>query len=242
MRYLLFLTLILNTLWAKGPQNSIGIATSFSQSPYEGVKNDPLPFPMITYITDTFYIRGLEIGYKIIDFDLLKFNAVINPVFRHLDPSDSPYLSGMDKRYRTIDGGVKLVLAPIPLIKFSAKAVHDTLGVHEGYRTELKVNVLVPLSKSFIILLSHGKQKYSSDYIDYYFGVKASEATSTRSEYIPSSSSITSTGVNFIYNFTDKIGTNLGVSQAKLGDEIKNSPIVDKDKTTNYFVALTYKF
>ena len=242
MKYILLTLLFLNILWAKGPKNSVGIATAISESPYQDVENEPLPFPMVTYHTDTFYIQGLEIGYKLVNFDLLKLNAIINPVFKNLDPGDSIYLNGMDKRYRTIDAGIKLVIAPIPLVKLSAKLRADTLGVYEGYMSELKINVLVPLSKSFIIMLSYGKQNYSSDYVNYYFGVKASEATASRAEYIPSSSEITTTSANFIYNFTDKLGASLGINQAKLGDEIKNSPIVDKDKTTSYFMALTYKF
>lgn len=242
MKYIFLSILIISSIYAKGPKNSFGVGTAISQSPYQGVKNDPLPFPMVTYHTDTFYIQALEIGYKLVNFDMLKINAIINPVFRHLDPDDSPYLTGMDKRDRTIDGGVKIALKLIPLVTLSAKAMHDTLSVHEGYRRELKANILVPFSKSFIIMLSHGKQKYSSDYINYYFGVKANESTISRNEYIPTSSEITSTGVNFIYNITDKWGTNLAITKSKLGDEIKNSPIVNKDETTNYFLSLTYKF
>ncbi len=241
MRHIILSILIISSLWAIEPKNNLGIGTAISESPYHGVDNDPLPFPMVTYHSDTFYIQALEIGYKIVNVKMLKFNAIINPVLRNLDPDDSQYLNGMEKRDRTIDAGFKLAIKPIPLISFSAKALHDTLGVHEGYRTELKASVLIPFNKSFIIMLNHARQKYSSDYINYYFGVKANEATASRSEYIPASSNISATGVNFIYNITDKVQTNLGITRNKLGDEIKNSPIVDKDETTSYFLSLTYK-
>ena len=78
--------------------------------------------------------------------------------------------------------------------------------------------------------------------MDYYYGVRASEATATRPQYEPDST------VNFFGHLDYYQGlpkdwvlvTRIGFEV--LGDEINNSPLVDKSVTMSGIIGLAKRF
>ncbi len=239
---LIFLNLFLFADEPK-PRSSIGIGVFMSESEYEGDGDkEMLVLPLLTYQGEKFYARGIELGYRYIDTKPFKFNFTLNPKLNSYKSSDSEYLAGMDNRERTLEAGVSASLKVIPLVTFSARAKFDTLSKHNGYDIGLGIGVFIPLSKSFFIAPSYRKIYLSSNNADYYYGVKQSEATATRSVYEVGSTDITRYGVNFIYNINKDISTSLMVNKTKFSDEIRNSPIVKDKDIVSGILALSYKF
>lgn len=244
MRYLFFIFILVNNLFSAGEEDKsgLGIGAIISESKYEGIDKETTVIPLIKYNTNDFYIRGIEFGYKQIDTDTFKLNYILAPRLENLDSSDSSYLTGMEDRDMTIETGVVLVYKPIPFLSLSTKAKVDILGVHKGYDIGFRVGTFLPLHKSFFIAPSYSKVYLNSNLANYYYGVKNSEATSTRSAYSIGDTTIDIYGINFIYKLTDTINTNFMISQTKLSQKMKDSPII-KDKDFNTLIlGVSYTF
>lgn len=239
---LIFLNLFLFADEPK-PRSSIGIGAFMSESEYKGDGDkELLILPLLSYQGEKFYARGIELGYKYIDTKPFKFNFTLNPKLNSYKSSDSEYLAGMDTRERTLEAGVSASLKVIPLVTFSARAKLDTLSKHEGYDIGLGIGVFLPLSKSFIIAPSYRKIYLSSNNANYYYGVKDSEATTTRPSYEVGSTDIIRYGINFIYNITQDIGANIMLNKTKFSDKIKSSPIIKDKDIVSGIISLSYKF
>lgn len=245
MKYLLILITLSSYLFcvSEEDKSSIGVGGIYSESKYEGIDKETMVIPLFKYNHENFYIRGLEFGYKQIDLDTFKFNYILSPRLENYKSSDSSYLLGMEDRDMTLEAGVVLVYKPHPLLTLSSKLKTDILGVHNGYDLGFRVGSFLPLiEKKLFISPSYARVFLSSKLANYYYGVKASEATSTRAAYDVGSTSMEVYGVNFIYKLTDTINTNFMINRTILSQEIKDSPII-KDKNFNsLIVGLNYTF
>lgn len=243
MRYIFIVFLFTYSLFANDRDRSgLGIGAIISESKYEGIDRQTRVIPLFRYNSDTFYVRGIEIGYKQIDTKPFKLNYILSPRLEELDSSDSTYLSGMEDRDMTLEAGVSIRVNVIPLVTLSARAKMDTLGVHKGYDIGYGISLFLPISKTFFISPSYQKINLSSNLADYYNGVKSSEATTTREAYSVSSTTVDRVGINFIYKLSKDINTNLMISQTRLSEELKGSPIIKDKDFTSAIMGISYLF
>lgn len=243
MKYIFLICLLFTCqLFANEQDKSgIGIGGIISESKYKGIDKETTVIPLIKYNANNFYIKGIEFGYKEIDTESFKLNYILAPKLSHYDSGDSPYLEGMDDREMTVEAGVSLVYK-LPLISLGTKIKFDTLGVHKGYDIGFRIGSFLPLSKIFFISPSYSKVYLSSNLANYYYGVKSSEETSTREAYNVGKTTMNIYGITFIYKLTKDINTNLTITQTKLSDDIKDSPII-KDKDFNTLImGVSYTF
>ncbi len=99
--------------------------------------------------------------------------------------SDSPDLDGMEDRRMSWDAGVKAVYElPWHQMTFSVKALADVLGRHDGQEYILALSREFR-GRIFRLIPSFGAHYQTKSLLDYYYGVRAEEATSGRDVFEP---------------------------------------------------------
>ena len=78
--------------------------------------------------------------------------------------------------------------------------------------------------------------------MDYYYGVRQSEATSARPAYEGKSTTETEVGVRFIYLLASNQRLILDVNDTRWGSGISKSPLVDRTSTPGLLLGYTYAF
>ncbi len=61
--------------------------------------------PLVEVTYKKLYVQGIQAGYHFFDTGKFSLDARAGIVFNGLDPDDSPFLEGMNKRRSTIEGG-----------------------------------------------------------------------------------------------------------------------------------------
>jgi outer membrane protein len=120
-------------------QWSLGLAVISSPRPYVGADNSVMPIPIIGLAYKKVYIQGIQAGYHFIDNEKFTFDARAGVVFAGLDPDDSPYLEGMEKRESSIEGGFVFDWKP-GKFTLSASAYSDLLGQSDGQQAALDLS------------------------------------------------------------------------------------------------------
>ena len=222
---------------------SISLNTTLATSPYKNYDNQWMVMPMISYEGEYAYIRGTSAGIKIVDIEMLEVSTFLaydgtsfdstessNSQLRKLHNRQDSLLGGAEARLRT-PYGMFLVSAAGDLLNHSNGFTGDV-----GYRYSLDLDVVefVP---------GAGIYWNSANYNNYYYGVKSDESRKSGLEtYSPGGG--VSPYVNLMVDFT--INDNWDVycqgEVVFLGEQIKDSPMVDSTSTKSISTGIVYTF
>lgn len=254
MKILLILTsfIYFSNLYAKGgpPEGfSLGAGYVYSTPVYTGEDSTHLPMPFFSYLKGNLSIRGLAASYTILKNDMFRVSLLLDPKFFSggYEADDSLALIGMDERKGAITSGghVDISLGPLSL---GSKLVKDIIGVHGGLEAEVSLGADFPISVLFkkvpftMIGASFGYSYFDKSYNNYYYGVKASEATASRPLYV-TTSSLAPWVSSFLRVQIAEKWTLMSIYKLEwLASEVRDSPIVDKKKKSSLIVFLNYKF
>jgi outer membrane protein len=79
-------------------------------------------------------------------------------------------------------------------------------------------------------------------YVDYYYGVRAAEATAGRAAYVGKGGVNVDVGLRTMYRFDEHHSMLLDVGITRLAKEIKASPLVDRSRTNRVILGYMYSF
>ncbi len=221
----------------------IGVGAVISDSPYKGVGTKTTPLPLIRWDYKNFYIKGVEVGYKFYETEDVALSVLASPRFMGYHSSESDALRGMENRENSFDAGVsghyKLSGWGGPAV--GVKIVTDVGGVCNGQVVTLSLSKKFS-GKYFELTPSVGARLQTASMVDYYYGVRASEAAVDRPEYKPGMAVNYFGDVMFNFAIHPKwiVVTKVGVEF--LDREITKSPIVNKDYLVMGVVGLTRRF
>ncbi len=220
---------------------TIGAGVYVQTQAYENVDNLILPTPVIFFDNGLFYIRwsraGLYfLGDKQEDY-AWGFSLSVQPRTFGYDSSE---IEGMGTRESTWEGG----------LAFSAKTdkayieimlLTDMFDRYESWilKTEIGYDFKVgklDLYPSLIVVYQ------SSDFINYYYGVKPSEANSDRKEYTPDDGLQLGLQTYIKYPITDNLSTLVNLRVDRLPQEAIDSPIVIDNYYYSGLLSLIYTF
>ena len=220
---------------------TIGAGVYVQTQAYENVDNLILPTPVIFFDNGLFYIRwsraGLYfLGDKQEDY-AWGFSLSVQPRTFGYDSSE---IEGMDTRESTWEGG----------LAFSAKTdkayieimlLTDMFDRYESWilKTEIGYDFKVgklDLYPSLIVVYQ------SSDFINYYYGVKPSEAINGREEYTPDDGLQLGLQTYIKYPITDNLSTLVNLRVDRLPQEAIDSPIVIDNYYYSGLLSLIYTF
>ncbi len=127
--------------------------------------------------------------------------------------------SGMDDRENSWFLG-----AGFRFHKLSFLYSHDLQGRSHGKKITLHYTEMYPIGTKFFTRSAVGAECYNRSYADYYFGVKASEVTTTRSEYHTGGYCIPAVSFFPGYKYDENISFLTGLSLKGIPKEIRRSP------------------
>lgn len=225
-----------------GGQFGAGFAVVYSESPYKGADSYQVwPFPSLTYFGKRFFIFGPRMGYILGGTDPWTLSAIGQVRFRALDPEDSDFLEGMDKRDPTFEAGLRLRWNGPKRIDVSVSASTDVLDQHNGQDFSFDINrgfrfEQWVVSPSFQVLWQSRNLSY------YYYGVSSKEARPDRPEYDPGATWTYGPGVSVTCQALDPWTIIASVGLEFLGPGITDSPVVDQHTLVRGFFGISRQF
>lgn len=257
MRFQIFLTILalLSSLplWAQEEsaeeaptpspvQWAVGLGMLSSPRPYVGAENSTFPAPLIELSYKKLYIQGIQAGYRLFDNGKFSADARVGIVFNGLDPEDSDFLEGMNKRRSTIEGGFVGAWKP-GKFRLSAGVYTDLLGRYYGQQATLDFSRTWTFNRyRWGLTPSIGLVWQSSNFVDYYYGVTPDEATPDRPAFSGHAAVNLNSSLFAYYYLNMRIRLTGYVRVQRLDNEISDSPIVDKARGIFGLLGITYRF
>jgi outer membrane protein len=205
----------------------VGGGAFIQTSPYAGVDTKVYPAPVVAYEGKRFYVRSAIVGYRIISENGLMIGPQVEPRVEGYNADDSPFLNGMRDRNWSVDGGVNIEAAtPVGLLGVSI--VTDLLGRSCGQEVQFRYLIMFP-ALGFHLIPSGGVSWESEKLVDYYYGVKPSEARPGRPAYEPGQAFDPFLRLVIRRKLTKHWSLFSDARYEWLASEITDSPIVSKD-------------
>ncbi len=222
-------------------QWSLGVGVISSPRPYVGAENSVTPIPLIELAYKKWYVQGIQAGYKFINTENFGFDMRAGFVFAGLDPDDSPYLEGMEKRNSSVEAGFVFDWKP-GKYRLSTTLFTDILGNSNGQQAAMDFSRMWTFNRrQWGISPSIGVVWQSSNMVDYYVGVTPEEATPDRPAF-RGHSAINFRSSLFGYFFINMRVRLTGLIRIqRLDNGILESPIVDQQRGIFGLVGISYR-
>ncbi len=243
---LLILLLLFTSLLASEKQKlTLGFGPYIQSEPYKGADNLVLPSPVIFYDNGIVYARwsrfGLYfLGEKKEDY-AWGFSLTVQPRTLGYKPSDSNYLHGMDERKSTLEGGLAFSASYKNSQYIEVMLLADMLSKYKSWVTRVEMGDQYKVGNftfyPSIILLYQSKK-----FANYYYGVKSSEATPTRTAYSAGSGLEYGAQTYIKYPFTKKLSALLNIRYDLLPKSAQNSPLTNNNYIYSGLASLIYTF
>ncbi len=190
----------------------------------------------------SFFIKGANLGYDIFHNPLFSASIFFNGTGGYkIKPEDMEegYKSIHERKSQPAIGG--RVAVAIPFVGVDASGNYQ-IGEH-GSNTRIEVAKFFPLSKRFFAGPVLSVSRFSSEYVNYYFGVEENEVGGKiKNSYSTNSANAYGYGVACKYFLTTNFVASGSFGAQTFSKEISDSPIV-KNKTLTFGVlSLQYKF
>ncbi|MEM8814254.1 MAG: MipA/OmpV family protein [Pseudomonadota bacterium] len=221
-------------------QWGLGVGVAVQQQPQQGIDTEAFVLPFPSYEGERLSLSLGSVSYSLTDSDRFRFALEGQVRFDGYDPDDSAMLTGMQERDATFDAGFSVATSGDWGIA-TLQVVGDVLSRHKGYEISASYEYPVKLGR-WIVAPSIGANWRSDDLVDYYYGVRSFEATAERPAYTGESVVNASVGVTLMREIADRWQLVGGAEYVLLGDDIEDSPIIDKDRETVAFGAIVYLF
>lgn len=242
------LLLILLPAYAFSEENAerkvkIGVGVGSSVSEYSEYSPLVLPFPMIEYDDNLFYVRGFRGGIKVLNDENNEVSAFVQydtQSFYNSRTGDSA-LAKLDNRYSSLFAGLSYSFKSIYGI-FNIYGMTDILGINNG--TVVDASYAFPFTlHDFTLVPSIGIKYADSAYNEYYYGISRSESVkSSLSEYSPIYSFSPYVGLTANIHFLENWDAGVYTRLSLLDGTVTSSPMVDKDARFSFGAMLNYTF
>lgn len=219
----------------------LGVGVSVAARPYTNMSNKTLVFPNFLYVSKHVRLAGDTLDLKLSSQDQWTFAVRVRySLMDGYKSGDAPILSGMNERSGGgwVGGAVTL---KTDFAKISLDALGDVSGKSNGRQASLKFDRDFRIGS--FMLTPHAAIRYADKkYVNYYFGVTSSEATSYRSAYEGTSTINYQFGLRTSYMPDKKQTIFLDASATALGKGITDSPLVNKKTIPMVAVGYLYRF
>jgi outer membrane protein len=217
-----------------------GIALTYSDDIYKGVDNSIIFWPIIGYLGERLKVYGPLVSYTLTKTGPVEISALLRPRFDGFDASDSIFFQGMAKRQSSVDIGLGLDYKRDDW-KFKVSGTRDLLNRSDSSEiitTAGKVFRVGPVS----IEPSIGLNFLDSNHVDYYYGVKSSEAAINRPQYLGTSATNTTLGIDFATPIFLGGFSRLGIEHVWFDTSIVDSPLTDANSNLKFTYSFTRFF
>lgn len=220
---------------------SIGVTGIYAQSFVVG-EDDPkeaLPYLNLSYGMVRFNPKGLGIEQELDENNTV--GAYIHYRFSPIDVDDNYEL----RNFRDRDGAVELAVdwsTKVASMDITTTLSGDVSGKHEGYEAKVKAGKSYDTQVGRLIPAVTVAYQ-SKDLVDYYYGVSSTEsAASGYAEYEGDGAIVSRAELTHVFPFGDHWQTVTNVSYMNLGNEIKDSSIVERSDIWGGSLSVVYSF
>lgn len=229
-----------STSWA------LGLGVMSEQEPYTDIDRENTPVPLLEVENRYIHLFGPQIEFKLPSVDINDSQALNFGIVAEYDESgyeegDADILDDMSDRDGGLWAGAKMEWES-ELFEVSAEWLADATGDSNGQRFNLGLERTWQFGEHVMLTPRLGATWHDDKYIDYYFGVRDSEARIGRPAYSGESGVSTELGVRGVYQFNSRHSVLMDAEVTSLPDEIKDSPLVDRSTTNAVFVGYIYSF
>ncbi len=221
-------------------QWGIGVGVDVQREAYRDMDNDTQGIPLIYFENYWVRVLGPSVELKLPPAGPVSFRLKARYSLDGYEASDSPYLAGMAER----EGGFWVggeATWRTPFVNLSAELLGDASGKSEGRQFKLQADRRFGFGQfSFTPRLA--AIQLDEKYVGYYYGVNASEAIPGRSQYGGDSTVNVEVGLRIDYALSPKQNVFLDLRSTRLGDGIKDSPLIDRSSQTGLRVGYLYRF
>ncbi len=230
----------------EGSSWGLGVGVINMQKPYKGMDRETKALPMISFENEYVKVGGLGLEVKLPSLDLGESNRINFGIVGKMDlggyeASDSPFLAGMAEREGGFWAGAKAEWEN-ELVDVSAQWTGDMSGHSKGRQFSLGLEKNFRLSDKVMLVPHVAAHWLDNKYVDYYYGVRAGEATASRAAYTGKAGVNMEVGLRAMYQIDRNHGVLLDVSVTSLADGIKDSTLVDRDNTNRVLLGYKYSF
>jgi|GEM_PF-1210368 len=223
----------------------LGLLMESSRSPFVTERKEISPVPMINYIGDRFsYVAG-KFQYALSRSDGIQIGLVAQLRSRQfysasLDANNSPAFAGMQDRDPAFEGGLGFS-SQGAWGKLEFDSLIDVTATHEGFELSARYSYPVVAGR-WTFEPTLGVQFQSADLVDYYHGVRASEAVAGRPAFEADAGTNFQASLMTGYRINPRLLAIAVIEQSKLDNSISDSPIVASDQVRKLYAGLVYSF
>lgn len=216
----------------------LGAGVGIEEAPYKGYGAKTTPLPLFYFDDKWVHALGTTIDLKIGNWSgvsvALRGQYALGDGYKG---SDAPILNGMEKRKGAFWYGPALAWHTA----FGTLSTDYLLGGNKGERANIDFSKSFDLGR-FSVTPHAGAEWLSNKYVDYYYGVRPSEAEAGRPAYNGTSTWNMTVGTRVDYHFTKQQQVLLDVGVSHLGSGITDSPIVGKRYVPEVRIGYLYHF
>lgn len=239
-RILLIGLLALGSQMAQAGQWQAGIAVQSGRSILMDEEDKAEFAPMFNYMGDRFSMVGGTFAYKLVGTDSVQFSAIAQGRDDGFKADDSDAVSGMDEREAGFDIGLNAAVGGL-WGTFQASLLSDVTETSEGSEVDLRYSYPIQ-SGLWTFETAAGATWKSEELVDYYYGVKDSEARTGRDAYQGEAAINPYAEFVMAYKLSRQWSIIGGVEIEQLDDALADSPIIDEDYEFIGYSAAMYNF
>ena len=230
----------------EGTEWGLGIGVLAKQDAYRGIKRENEVVPWLRFENEYLEFNGLELEVRLPSLQLgersqIKFGLVGEFDMSGYEAKDAPILAGMAERKGGFWAGAKAEWE-YDFVKVSAAWAADASGHSKGRKFGLGLEAEWHLGEHAMLVPYVAAYWLDKKYVDYYYGVRAAEATVGRAAYVGKGGVNVDIGLRTMYQFDEHHSMLLDVSITRLSKQIKASPLVGRSSTNQVILGYMYSF
>ncbi|WP_457748258.1 MipA/OmpV family protein [Sulfurimonas sp.] len=247
MKYFVIILLLFFNLAAEQTKQdlTIGAGPYFQSEPYKGASTLVLPSPVIFFDNSVVYARWSRFGVYFLGDKKENFSwglsLTVQPRTLGYKASDSDYLKGMHNRDSTLEGGIAFSAGYKNSTYIEIMLLADVLSKYNSWISQIEVGDTYKVG-NFTLYPSAVVLYQPRKFVDYYYGVKNSEATLNRPAYTPNGGFSFAVQTYVKYPLTQKLSAFLNLRADRIPNSAYNSPLVNNKFIYSGLASLMYTF
>lgn len=219
----------------------LGAGVVSIKKPYRDMDTKTMGLPIVGYENKWISAAIPTFDFKLYSSESLSFRLRARYAGGDgYEADDSPFLAGMEDRKASLWAGAA-VIWKTDYANFTGEVLADTLGKSKGIRVRLQVDRRFAAGK-FGLTPRLAAEWTDDKYVDYYYGVRRSEATATRAFYEGKSTTNILAGLRLDYAPAKRHMLYLDFAASRFGSTVKDSPLVDKPNQTSIGLGYVYRY
>lgn len=239
------LGLMSQAAWAQKPNASgkewtVGLGLIQTQTEFKGVDAKVLPVPLVFYQGENWAFTGLGVEYSMALSSNSFVYATAKPRLSGYDQKLSPITKDMATRQHSLDAGFGYAYF-FDYGIISAEWLHDVLAEHKGQESRLSYSLPIELNH-WVITPSFTAVYYDQALVDYYYGVRSSEATDSRDAYRGKAATNLAATLEVTYLLSESWSLSIDATYQQLDKAIYQSPLISDKSTASFGAYALYSF